>query len=66
MGRCGGCARTAKASQARYKYLTRSQIEIRFKKYKAQNCAEFCHRINECNIFEYRVCKNKKATFELL
>lgn len=63
---CSGCKRTAQAARARYKYLTRSQIERNFNKFKNDHCAEFCERINECNVFEYRVCKNKKATFELL
>jgi len=63
---CGGCRKTAAANKAKYKYLTRSQIEIRFKKFKNDHCAEFCHRLNDCNVFEYRVCKKKKATFELL
>ncbi|HEC64594.1 MAG TPA: hypothetical protein ENI23_04820 [bacterium] len=63
---CSGCGRTAKAGKARYKYLTRSQIQIRFEKFKKDNCADLCDRIKECNIFEYRNCRIKKATFELI
>ncbi len=63
---CKGCGRTAGVNKTRFKYLTRSQIENRFNKFKNKNCSEFCDRVSECNIFEYRVCKNKKATFELL
>lgn len=63
---CAGCKRTAATARAKYKYLTRSQIEIRFKKFKNDHCAEFCERVNECNVFEYRVCRIKKETFELL
>ncbi len=63
---CKGCGRTARTGKATYKYLTRSQIEIRFNKFKDESCSKFCHRVDECNIFEYKVCKNKKTTIELL
>ena len=64
---CSGCgSKNAAAHKATYKYLTRSQIETRFNKFKKENCAKFCKKTKECTVFDYRVCKIKKGNFGLL